>query len=191
MANDERNQPDPDHRHEIHEVEAPAPETEPLAYTEEQPRRPVADEGRATGWQAGREPVRRHPLGAAVGAAAVGLLVGFLGGAAVDAHPMMSLTVGSTSTQDDAAQAPAPPPPTGGERGPGGLPWGPPPGPAQPGGRGPAAGEPAGPPPPPPSAPAPPNGEEAPAPPSTGRNGAPQPSTSAPLPAERPSSPGA
>lgn len=144
MTNDERSQPD------SADAEAPTGVTEPLAHADTPADAAAADE-RPSRWQALREPARRHPVGATVGAAAAGLLIGFVGGQVVDAHPMLSLTVGSTPSPGGVAQAPVPPPP-GGDRGPGSLPWGPPSpgGPGGPGGPwGPGGPGPAGPPPPP------------------------------------------
>jgi hypothetical protein len=128
-------------------------------------------------WDTVTEPARRHPIGVAVGSAIVGLAVGLLGGIAVDAHPQMSLTVGTAPTPaafDGPAGPPPPPGPDhhgphgpGGPGGPGELPPPPPPpngGPSGPGER------------PAPAPPQPQPGADAPGP------GAPQ---TPPLPAER------
>ncbi|MEH3128788.1 MAG: hypothetical protein PGN27_02370 [Mycolicibacterium neoaurum] len=133
MSNDQRSQPDSDEPVSSSEI------TTPVAYQEVSAQEPEV---------AGQRPARRHQVGVAVATAAAGLLVGFLGGVAVDAHPMVSLTVGSTSEPGGFARPPAP---GQGPEGPGGpgvfAPRPPmPPGPADggpgvpaPGGHGPGA----------------------------------------------------
>lgn len=134
MSTDERPAPEPS--------EAASP-TEPL-YSTEPPAAKV--EARQDRWASLREPARSHPLAAALGAAGIGLVVGVFGGLLINAHPMMSLTVGTApyAPESGAYGAPPPPPPPrgalDGERGIG--PAAPPP-PPPPGERGPG-----GPPPP-------------------------------------------
>lgn len=136
MSNDQRSQPDSDEPLSSSEV------TAPVAYQEVPVQEPVRAEQR---------PARRHQVGLAVATAAAGLLVGFLGGVAVDAHPMVSLTVGSSSEPGNFARPPAPGPGPDGPGGPGvfaprppmppgpadGGPGAPGPGGAGPGGHGP------------------------------------------------------
>jgi hypothetical protein len=111
--------------------------TEPLRPTETAPEeRAEAQPGR---WESLQAPARRHPIGAALAAAGAGLVIGLLGGLAIDAHPMMSLTVGTTPSAPDLAgfHAPAGPPPGPGPDGArAGGPVGPPPPPPGPGGPG-------------------------------------------------------
>lgn len=104
MSNDQRSQPDSDEPLSSSEV------TAPVAYQEVPVQEPVRAEQR---------PARRHQVGLAVATAAAGLLVGFLGGVAVDAHPMVSLTVGSSSEPGNFARPPAPGPGPDGPGGPG------------------------------------------------------------------------
>lgn len=70
-------------------------------------------------WAAITVPARRHPVGLAIGSAAAGLVLGLLGGLAVDAHPMMSLTVGTAAVPAavDRPDPGGPPPGPPGERG--------------------------------------------------------------------------
>lgn len=128
MSSEERPLPEP--------MESASP-TEPLNATEPPAANAELRRGR---WSGLREPAKRHPIGAALGAAGVGLVVGLLGGIAIDAHPMMSLTVGTApyATQSPGPGAAPPPAPHehgDGERGIG--PAGPPP---PPGERGPGSG---------------------------------------------------
>ncbi|WBP95785.1 MULTISPECIES: hypothetical protein [Mycobacteriaceae] len=93
MSNDQRSQPDSGEPTSSSEV------TAPVAHQEVAAQEPEIAEKR---------PARRHQVGVAVATAAAGLLVGFLGGVAVDAHPMVSLTVGSTPDPGGFARPPAP-----------------------------------------------------------------------------------
>lgn len=139
-------------------------------------------------WASVTRPARRHPVGLAVGTGLAGLVIGMLGGLAVNAHPMVSLTVG-TAPAVAPADRPQPGVPgagpglhspgmhgPGGPAGPGVPPPPPPPG-AGPGG--PADAGPAG----------PPRPGERPAPPEAGTAPGPKPDADAPqsppLPAER------
>ncbi|MGB3480787.1 MAG: hypothetical protein WBB07_01055 [Mycobacterium sp.] len=160
----------------------------------------------ASRWAAVSVPARRHPVGMAVGSAIVGLVVGLVGGLAIEAAPMMSLTVGMVPSPAAVDRlVPGGPPPPGapwesGPRmfdGPGGPP--PPPGPGHHRPPGPGAPPlPGAQPPPPLGGPLPPPGDQLPAPSggpmparpgSVGPPGAETPGSSgpqpSPLPAER------
>lgn len=148
-------------------------------------------------WARVTVPARQHPIGVAAGSALVGLVVGLLGGLAVDAHPMMSFTVGTAAAPgaydrpgpggppppdqrggpgfDDNDGPPPPPPHHHGHPGPGG-----PDGPDGPSGGAPRPGQ-QPPPPPEGGAPTPPT-NSGPAQPTGPGAGTPQ---SPPLPAER------
>ena len=186
MTNDDRPQQDradePDHDTDrIPESQPPEPQ-----YVAAVPA--VEKTGR---WAAVREPARRHPVGAAVGAAAAGLVIGFLGGTLFDAHPMMSLSVGTAPIAHQGPGGPGWDPrgpgepghgPDGpgrhhgpdGPGGPGGL-GGPGPGPDGPG-WGPGGPGRQGPPPPPPGGPGGPAGPGGPGGPA-GPGGPPAPPT--------------
>ncbi len=63
-------------------------------------------------WSTVTGSARQHPVGVAIGSAAVGLVVGLLGGLAANAHPMMSFTVGTAAVPASADRLyPGPPPP--------------------------------------------------------------------------------
>lgn len=148
-------------------------------------------------WASVTRPARRHPVGLAVGTGLAGLVIGMLGGLAVNAHPMVSLTVGTAPAVAPADRpqpgvpgagpglhspgmhGPGGPGGPGGPAGPGVPPPPPPPG-AGPGG--PADAGPAGP-------AGPPRPGERPAPPEAGTAPGPKPDAEAPqsppLPAER------
>lgn len=138
MSNDQRSQPDSGEPTSSSEVTAPVAHQQVSAQEHD-----IAE----------RRPARRQQVGVAVATAAAGLLVGFLGGVAVDAHPMVSLTVGSTPEPGGFARPPAPGQGPEGPGGPGmfaprppmppgpadGGPGAPGPGGAGPGGHGPGA----------------------------------------------------
>lgn len=101
MANDDRPQDDSTVEHTDD-----TPETDRIPESQPHYAPPAAAPEAKERWASVREPARRHPVGAAVGAAAVGLVIGFLGGTLADAHPMMSLSVGTAAVAQPAAPGP-------------------------------------------------------------------------------------
>src|SRR5689334_13872381 len=125
-SHDDRPDEDRPHEDRAHEHIDDAPETDRIPesphYTP-----PVAATETKSRWAAMREPAHRHPVGVAVGAGAAGLVIGFLGGTLADAHPTMSLSVGTASVAQPAAPGPGfwGPGGPGGPAGPGGPEHGP------------------------------------------------------------------